>query len=72
MLFGALRIQKGRVYEGPIVQKSARSRMDVLLLSLSDYSCLVKAISLYDHEGGRRGVFDRKDQFDVPGALHDR
>ncbi len=53
-----------------MVQKRAGSRMDVLLLDLIDYPRHVEAVSLYEHESRRRGVLDRKDYFDVPGALH--
>ena len=35
--------------------------MDVLLLGLIDYPCLVEAVSLYEHQSRRRGVLDRKD-----------
>src|SRR5215469_12450740 len=60
MLFGEsrVRLQKGLVYEGRIVQKRAGFRMDVLLLSIIDYSCRVQAISLHEHESRRCGVLD--------------
>ena len=44
--------------------------MDVLLLGLIDYPCLVEAVGLYGHQSRGRGVFNRKNQFDVP--LHGR
>lgn len=42
------------------VQERAGSRMDAPLLNLIDYSCLVQAVSLYEHQSGGRRVFDRK------------
>jgi hypothetical protein len=42
MLLGEkLRIQKGYVFEGRIVQKYAGSKIDVLLFEIIDYPCLV-------------------------------
>jgi hypothetical protein len=62
MLFGKsrARFQKGCVFEGHIVQKRAGSRIDILLLGLVDYPCVVEAVSLYEHESRRRGVLNRK------------
>ena len=47
LVFGQVRL--GCVFEGRIVQKRAGSRMDVLLLGLIDYPCLVEAVGLYGH-----------------------
>ena len=58
LVFGRVRL--GYVFKGHIVQKRAGSRMDVLLLGLIDYPCLVEAVSLYEHQSRRRGVLDRK------------
>ena len=72
MLFGEsrVRLHKGLVYEGRIVQKRAGFRMDVLLVGIIDYSCRVQAVSLHEHESRRCGVLDRKDYFDVSSPLH--
>ncbi len=73
MLLGETsRIQKGCVYEGCVVQKSAGSKMDVLLLSLIDYPCPVEAVSLYEHQSRRGGIRGGKDYFDVQCTLHER
>jgi len=58
LVFGQVRL--GCVFEGRIVQKRAGSRMDVLLLGLIDYPCLVEAVGLYGHQSRGRGVFNRK------------
>jgi hypothetical protein len=72
MLLGeTLRIQKGYLFEGRIVQKRAGSKIDVLLFELIDYPCLVKAVSLYDHQSRRGGILDGKEYFDVPCTLHE-
>jgi hypothetical protein len=34
--------------------------MDILLLGLIDYPCVVEAVSLCEHESCRRGVLNRK------------
>ena len=58
LVFGQVRL--GCVFKGRIVQKRAGFRMDVLLLGLIDYACLVEAVSFYEHQSRRRGVLDRK------------
>jgi hypothetical protein len=53
-----------------IGQEWTRSRMDPLLFPIADNASVVQAVSLYDHQSRGRSVFDRKDQFHVPCALH--
>jgi hypothetical protein len=63
-------VRLGCVFERPIVHEGARSRIDQLLLGLTDYASLVEAVGLYEHQSRRRGVLDRKDYFDVQCVLH--
>jgi hypothetical protein len=53
--------RSGCVFERPIGQEWARSRMDPLLLPLADNASVAQAVSLYDHQSRGRSVFDRKD-----------
>ena len=54
-------VQLGCAFERPIGQEWTRSRMDPLLLPVANNASVVQAVSLYDHQGRGRGVFDRKD-----------
>jgi hypothetical protein len=67
-VFGQLR--SGYIFESRIGQEWTRSRIDPLLLPVADNASVVQAVSLYDHQSRGRSVFDRKDYFDVPWALH--
>jgi hypothetical protein len=63
-------VRSGCVFKRPIGQEWTRSRMDPLLFPITDNASVVQAVSLYDHQSRGRSVFDRKDQFHVPCALH--
>ena len=52
--------RSGRVFERRIIQECASPRIDPLLLGLADYASRVEAVSLYQHQSRRGGVFDRK------------
>jgi hypothetical protein len=54
-------VRSGCVFERPIGQECACSRMDPLFLAVADNASVVEAVSLYNHQSRGRSVFDRKD-----------
>ena len=50
--------RSGCVFERGVVHERARSRIDPLLLSHTDYASLVEVVGLYDHQSCGRSVFE--------------